>query len=990
MSDPNLTQLEQRYGLPPGILAATRHVESRGDTGAVSSKGARGPFQLMPDTARALGVNPHDPMQAAEGAARLWRQNLDAAKGDIDLAARMYQGGPDRSKWGPQNAAYPGQILAALRGRQAESPPPPQRSRIDDYIDQASGNSSPQGGAIDTYLSIARDAMGSPDGNAPSPSGQTGGQGDRGSGAGDSGNDSGGTVPTVYGGIPQRPGQVAGNQGGLREGTGQEQGESRAQAFARGLGNLLQNSGKFQYDAALGALGSIDRLAGTAETLGARGLDALGLTDNLTAAAEKDAASAQQFIKDRMFNPEGWGQALGGLGGDIATFEASGLSKLAPFGEASKLARALNYGAQGAIAGAAMSGGRDVLQNAALGGVLGPVGGAAAEVVGPTAARLGKALASRAEPYVAPVAEGASRIANALKQGGEVVDTYAPRGLVEAEAPYGRWANGAPKTAQDVAAEAEAANGGGLVGEVTDDRPAPSLVSALKAAGAKQGIEATPALPKAANDDFEALVAAGQPEDQALNEAAIKYVGGKPTVGTVTRDFNAQEAEREGAKLATPEGAALRQRQVENNAALHNTAQETVNGYGGIPAQGEAAEAAAMSLAKASDAAKAQVSEMYAAARAQDGDQRASIDGLRELLAKPSFKSPTTNEGRALVTGLRRQIAAMAKENGGRFTPDEIDQLTQSANAAYNPMGGGANNMVGEIKAALSESLDQFDKAGPAYKAARAAHRQWAQQFDDPAGIERLIKRDAAGNFLNADNWRQTANGLIGTTSDKAFIQVVRQLQKTGDETALAKLKAEIVQRAYQNATKSATTDSLGNSNFSAKAWETALNQIGLPKLKALFSPEELAHLATIGRAARAINEAVPGSVNTSNTASKLANALKAANDAEKGKTSGTKAALGQAVKSGLHVAVGSVAPGTGNAALATVTEAASRAGSSAAKAKASKALAKAMQEALDPALARQAANDDALTAEAKSANTALAKALAKRAAPAAATRRKD
>ncbi|HEX7933235.1 MAG TPA: hypothetical protein VF573_09190, partial [Paraburkholderia sp.] len=511
-----------------------------------------------------------------------------------------------------------------------------------------------------------------------------------------------------------------------------------------------------------------------------------------------------------------------------------------------------------------------------------------------------------------------------------------------------------------------------------------ALATGLKAAGARSGIEATPALPEAAAQDFQKLVASGVPEDQALNEAAIKYVGGQPTVGTVTRDRIAQESEREGAKLTTPEGQALANRAAENNAALHTTAQQTVENYGGIPAAGEAAETTAQSLAKSSDAAKAQVSAAYKAAQEADGDQRVSIDGLRELLAKPAYKAPTTSEGKQLVAGLKSQIGAMAKENGGRFSPDEIDQLSKAASQAYNPMGGGANHMVGEVKAALNASLDQFDNAGPAYKQARALHREWAKQYDDPKGVADLIRRDANGNFVNDDNWRRVENGLIGTTSDKAFAQVVRQIQKTGDTQALDRLKADIVQRAYEAATRSAA-DHAGNPNFSAKQWEASLNKIGLPKLKALFTPEEIAHLATVGRAARALNEAVPGTVNGSNTASKLANALRAAQEPKKSHP--VASALGKGLKVGAHAAASHLAPLAGNAAVEGGAAAVTKAVGIRTNAAAQKALADAIGKSLDPGAARAAANDDAISAAEAARRAAMANSLAKRLAPAVSTR---
>ncbi|PID54083.1 MAG: hypothetical protein CSA58_05345 [Micrococcales bacterium] len=81
------------YSLPPGLLAAVAQVESGGNPRAVSPAGARGLMQLMPATARNLGVDPFDPQQAVDGAARLLRSGLTQF-GSLDLALASYNAGP--------------------------------------------------------------------------------------------------------------------------------------------------------------------------------------------------------------------------------------------------------------------------------------------------------------------------------------------------------------------------------------------------------------------------------------------------------------------------------------------------------------------------------------------------------------------------------------------------------------------------------------------------------------------------------------------------------------------------------------------------------------------------------------------------------------------------------------------------------------------------------------------------------------------------------
>jgi soluble lytic murein transglycosylase-like protein len=83
-------------GISPALLSALVWKESRWDAAAISPKGAVGLTQLMPGTARELGVNPNDPVANLTGGARYLRQLLDRFGGDIEKALAAYNAGPDR------------------------------------------------------------------------------------------------------------------------------------------------------------------------------------------------------------------------------------------------------------------------------------------------------------------------------------------------------------------------------------------------------------------------------------------------------------------------------------------------------------------------------------------------------------------------------------------------------------------------------------------------------------------------------------------------------------------------------------------------------------------------------------------------------------------------------------------------------------------------------------------------------------------------------
>lgn len=88
-------------GVPARLLAAVASVESAWEVGALSSAGAMGLMQLMPGTARDLGVDPWDPRSNLVGGARYLAALLGQC-GDLGLGLAAYNAGPAR-------------VLAAMR-----------------------------------------------------------------------------------------------------------------------------------------------------------------------------------------------------------------------------------------------------------------------------------------------------------------------------------------------------------------------------------------------------------------------------------------------------------------------------------------------------------------------------------------------------------------------------------------------------------------------------------------------------------------------------------------------------------------------------------------------------------------------------------------------------------------------------------------------------------------------------------------------------------
>lgn len=106
--DKLIRRAAERYALPVALVKAVMSVESAFHPGAVSPVGAVGLMQLMPRTARSMGVrNPFDPKENIMGGARFLRFLADRYGGNLLFTIAAYnagQGAVDRYKGVPPYA----------------------------------------------------------------------------------------------------------------------------------------------------------------------------------------------------------------------------------------------------------------------------------------------------------------------------------------------------------------------------------------------------------------------------------------------------------------------------------------------------------------------------------------------------------------------------------------------------------------------------------------------------------------------------------------------------------------------------------------------------------------------------------------------------------------------------------------------------------------------------------------------------------------------
>lgn len=113
---------DRKAGFDNGTTAALVGVESSYDSGAISSKGARGLFQIMPENvdtySKEVGrrLNPHNNNDAFLMYDKLMAERRRHYNGDTDKMLRSYHGGYDEDQWGPANRDY----LPAIERRKRE------------------------------------------------------------------------------------------------------------------------------------------------------------------------------------------------------------------------------------------------------------------------------------------------------------------------------------------------------------------------------------------------------------------------------------------------------------------------------------------------------------------------------------------------------------------------------------------------------------------------------------------------------------------------------------------------------------------------------------------------------------------------------------------------------------------------------------------------------------------------------------------------------
>ncbi len=430
---------------------------------------------------------------------------------------------------------------------------------------------------------------------------------------------------------------------------------------------------------------------------------------------------------------------------------------------------------------------------------------------------------------------------------------------------------------------------GGQIGQMASmARPAAAAASETAQSAASRAVRASLGAPEnpGATAPAGSVGAAGIPQSAVRESAAASLpVPVKLTKGQASRDGEQVRFERETAKA--PEGKALVERFAQQNEDLPKNFDVWVDEVGSqglnAYARGEKVDAALNNAAKRD---RAQIRSAYEKAeKAGELDTPVELDGLVKHLndsAPDAAVAPLLNTAR----GHALKLGIAVEGEGGQLMPQAVSLKTaelyrQAINRAtdFEPTNV---RQAAIMKGLLDGATDGM--GGDLYKQARSMRMNYAHTYENRSIVKKLMntRRGTDDRMVAFENVFDHAV-LRGSADDIKHLRNV--LMNSGDDgkQAWKELQGSTLHYLKEKALENSATDSRGNVIMSAAKLDRAVRELEAGgKLDFVLGKKGAEGVRDLNDIAKVVFTTPPGTVNTSNTASVVIQAL-----VESGITSG-------------------------------------------------------------------------------------------------------
>lgn len=363
------------------------------------------------------------------------------------------------------------------------------------------------------------------------------------------------------------------------------------------------------------------------------------------------------------------------------------------------------------------------------------------------------------------------------------------------------------------------------------------------------------------------------------------------TKGQITRDPAQLRFENETQKThAATVGKPLVDRQIQTNedilanfdAYSSATGAETA-GPGQLRPVGHVVDKA---LVEAANAKKLEVNRAYTAARAAgEMEEPASYIGLSNYIDQ---QTPTVRKKLApILQSVREELRANDPHATGNISINALEDIRQAINK--NTQQGTPNAVhARELKGLIDTATE--GAGGDLYRTARQKRISYARQFENVGAIDKLLRRKP-GTTDRAVAVEDVFDHVILKGSLDDTVAIGRLLKKSvRGQQAWKELQGQTIEHIKEQVTKSVATDPKGNPFPSPARLKGIIRELDSDgKLDYIFGKPGAQELRDLNATVQTAYTAPPGTVNFSNNAGAIIEALNKLGDSLLGKIPGVK-----------------------------------------------------------------------------------------------------